>query len=87
MLHNVAVKPVSENELALSKNSVLIPFEMSNETLDRLAVRASYWEYSGKGANYGNNIPSLINKISAGDIQKVAAEYLTNWTCVVTMPE
>jgi len=87
MLNNVAIKSVSEKELASSKNCVLISFEMNNETLSSIAGLASYWEYLGKGANYGNKIPNQINKITSEDMQKAGAEYLTNWTCVVTMPK
>ena len=87
MLNNIAIKSISEKELASSKNCVLVSFEMNNESLSALASQAANWEFLGKGANYGNTIPDQIKSISAKDIQKVAKEYLTNWTCVVTMPK
>ncbi len=87
MLNNIAIKPVSEKELASSKNCVLVSFEMNNESLSALASQAANWEFLGKGANYGNSIPNQIKKVDSKNIQEVAKEYLTNWTCVVTMPE
>ena len=87
MLSNISIEPVSEKELISSKNCRLISFEMNNESLGALASQAATWEFLGKGANYGNSVPNQIKNVTAADIQKVAKEYLTNWTCVVTIPE
>ena len=69
---------VSEKELQEAKDKILGNFIISQETNMEKASTLGWFEVSGRGFEYLNEYPKLIQNISAMDIIRVANKYFTD---------
>ncbi len=68
--------PVSDIELADAKSFLTGSFPMKIETGSRIAGFLIAVEFYGLGAEYIDNYPDYINRVSKNDIMRVAKKYL-----------
>ena len=70
-------EPVSDQELAEAKSKFVGAFDLSHEGNSSQAFYLSFYELMGRGFQFDENYPELIEKVSAKDIQRVAEKYLS----------
>lgn len=69
-------KPVSNEELAIAKKSMVGDFELDHESNERQAFYLAWYEAIGMGYEYDARYPSDVEKVTAQDVQHVAQKYL-----------
>ncbi len=69
-------QPVSETELAEAKSYLIGSFPRKMDATGKRASLMAYVEFYGLGMDYPWRYPSLIKKLTAADIQRVAQKYL-----------
>lgn len=75
-LENIKNHPVSEAELTKAKKQLKMDYLKSLDSNSKLASILSYYELLLRDYRYFSNYIDQIDKVSAADIQAVAAKYL-----------
>lgn len=79
---------VSDKELREAKDKILGNFILTQETNMEKASTLGWFELSGRGYDYINEFPKLIEAVSAADIIRVANKYFgSNYTFVTVAPQ
>ena len=68
--------PVTEAELSLAKESILNAYVFTMDTRDKALGQRVLLEFYGFPADYFEKYPSLIEKVTAADVQRVAKKYV-----------
>jgi zinc protease len=68
--------PVTEAELSLAKESILNAYVFTMDTRDKALGQRVLLELYGFPADYFEKYPSLIEKVTAADVQRVAKKYV-----------
>lgn len=76
-------EPVGADELADSQAYLTGIVPLTLETNEGVASTLLNMEWYGLGLDYLQRYPSLINSVTAADVQRVAARYLRPAACVV----
>ena len=85
----LGAEPVSDEELSDSKANMTGRLPLALETNDGVTAQLLNMEWYGLGLDYLYRYADNINAITAADVQRVAAQYLTAdaYTLVVAGPE
>jgi zinc protease len=75
-IRRVREQPVTEQELNDAKDYLTGSFPLRFDTNQRVAAFLAQVEYFQLGLDYPDQYPSLIRKVSAEDVQRVAKQYL-----------
>ena len=67
---------VSDKELSEAKDKIMGNFILAQETNGEKAATLGLFEASGRGFEYINEFPALIDSVSASDIIRIANKYL-----------
>ena len=79
---------VSDKELRDAKDKILGNFILSQETNMEKAYALAWFELSGRGFEYINEFPKLVESITAADIISVANKYFNNnYVVTVVAPQ
>lgn len=68
--------PVTEAELSLAKESILNAYVFTMDTRDKALAQRVSLELYGFPADYYEKYPTLIEKVTAADVQRVAKKYV-----------
>jgi zinc protease len=68
--------PVTEAELSLAKESILNAYVFTMDTREKALNQRVLLEYYGFPADYFEKYPSLIQQVTAADVQRVARKYV-----------
>lgn len=68
--------PVTEAELSLARESILNAYVFTMDTRDKALSQRVLLEYYGFPADYFEKYPTLIRKVTAEDVQRVARKYV-----------
>ncbi|HET7435786.1 MAG TPA: pitrilysin family protein [Thermoanaerobaculia bacterium] len=68
--------PVTPEELALAKETLLNEFIFQNDTRAKVLNQAVLLEFYGYPKDFFQRYPSLIEKVTAADVQRVAQKYV-----------
>lgn len=66
---------VSDKELREAKDKIMGNFILAQETNAEKAATLGVFEASGRGFEYINEFPSLIESVSASDVIRIANKY------------
>ena len=69
---------ISDKELREAKDRILGNFILSQETNSEKALTLGWFEASGRGFDFINKYPDLIESITASDVIRVANKYFNN---------
>ncbi|HKR63249.1 MAG TPA: insulinase family protein [Thermoanaerobaculia bacterium] len=72
----LATAPVTQEELALAKESILNAFVFTMDTREKALAQQVNLEFYGFPKDYYTKYPSLIEKVTAEDVQRVAKKYV-----------
>ncbi|MFI5342163.1 MAG: M16 family metallopeptidase [Candidatus Methylomirabilales bacterium] len=75
-IRRIRDKPVSEDELRDAKAYLTGSFPLRLDTSKKIVGWLATIEYYGLGLDYVDRYPSLINAVTAADVQRVAQKYL-----------
>ena len=68
--------PVTEAELSLAKESILNAYVFTMDTREKALQQRVLLEFYGFPADYFTKYPSMIEKVTAEDVQRVAKKYV-----------
>ena len=68
--------PVTEAELSLAKESILNAYVFTMDTREKALTQRVLLEFYGFPPDYFEKYPSLIQQVSAADVQRVAKKYV-----------
>ena len=68
--------PVTDEEMSLAKESILNAFVFTMDTRDKALNQQVLLEYYGFPKDYFAKYPSMIEKVTAADVQRVAKTYV-----------
>jgi zinc protease len=68
--------PVTEAELSLAKESILNAFVFTMDTRDKALAQQVSLEFYGFPRDYYAKYPSMIEKVTAADVERVAKKYV-----------
>lgn len=68
--------PVTEAELSLAKESILNAYVFTMDTREKALAQRVLLELYGFPADYFEKYPTLIEKVTAADVQRVARKYV-----------
>ncbi|HYC91712.1 MAG TPA: pitrilysin family protein [Thermoanaerobaculia bacterium] len=68
--------PVTEAELSLAKESILNAYVFTMDTREKALQQRVMLEFYGFPPDYFEKYPSLIEKVTAADVQRVARKYV-----------
>lgn len=68
--------PVTADEISLAKESILNAFVFTMDTREKALQQQVLLEFYGFPSNYFQQYPSLIEKVTADDVQRVAKKYV-----------
>jgi zinc protease len=68
--------PVTDAELSLAKESILNAYVFTMDTRDKALGQRVLLEFYGFPSDYFEKYPSLIEKVTAADVQRVAKKYV-----------
>jgi zinc protease len=68
--------PVTDEELSLAKESILNAFVFTMDTREKALQQQVLLELYGFPSNYFTQYPSLVEKVTAADVQRVAKTYV-----------
>ena len=68
--------PVTEAELSLAKESILNAYVFTMDTKEKALQQRTLLEFYGFPPDYFEKYPSLIEKVTAADVQRVARKYV-----------
>jgi zinc protease len=69
-------EPIAEAELELAKSYLIGSFPLRLDTSGKLAGFLSAVEENGLGLDYPDRYKERIGRVTAADVQRVAAKYL-----------
>lgn len=75
-IRRLATDPVTEEELALAKESILNAFVFTMDTREKALQQQVLLELYGFPPDTFTKYPSLIRKVTAADVQRVAKKYV-----------
>ena len=75
-VEQIRTKPVSDAELKDAKSYLIGNFPAKMDSVAKRAALMAYVEFYGLGLDYPGRYPSLIQNITAADLQKAADKYL-----------
>ena len=75
-LADLTTKPVSANELAQAKESILNAYVFTMDSKRKVLNQRISLEFYGFPANYYQEYPANIRKVTAEDVSRVAREYV-----------
>ena len=76
---------VADKELREAKDKILGNFILSQETNAEKAATIGWFEASGRGFDFIDKYPSIIESVTAGDIIRVANKYFNTNKAVITV--
>ena len=76
---------VADKELREAKDKILGNFILSQETNAEKAATIGWFEASGRGFDFIDKYPSIIESVTAGDIIRVANKYFNTNKVVITV--
>jgi zinc protease len=68
--------PISDEELKVAKGNLLSNFYLSQQTNSQQAKTLAFYQMAGLGYEFINNYSSLVDKMTKGEVSKVARKYL-----------
>ena len=68
--------PVTETEIALAKESILNAFVFTMDTREKALNQQVLLEFYGFPKDYYEKYPSMIEKVTAADVERVAKKYV-----------
>ena len=68
--------PITETELSLAKESILNAYVFTMDTKEKALQQRVLLEFYGFPPDYFTRYPSLIEKVTAADVQRVARKYV-----------
>ena len=68
--------PVTETEMSLAKESILNAYVFTMDTREKALQQRVLLEFYGFPADYFTKYPSMIEKVTAEDVQRVARKYV-----------
>jgi zinc protease len=77
---------VGDQELARAKGYLLGRYAMDRRTNERQAWYAAFYELEGVGQDFPERYRRAVTAVTAGDVQRVARQYLGTRTTVVLRP-
>jgi zinc protease len=86
-VQSVRTETVSEEELRLAKNSIVIGDAIANEPPRSRALQATYDELYGAGHEHHADFAERIHAVTAEDVRRVAQTYLDDHVLCVTGPQ
>lgn len=75
-IENLAKQPISEDEIHRAKDAILNAFIFRLDSPDKILGERMTYEYYGYPADWLDKYESEIRKITAADVNRVAAKYL-----------
>jgi zinc protease len=68
--------PPSETEMSLAKESILNAFVFTRDTREKALNQQALLEFYGFPSDYYVKLPSMIEKVTAADVERVAKKYV-----------
>jgi len=68
--------PISDEDLKVAKANLLSNFYLSQQTNSQQAKTLDFYQMAGLGYEFVNNYSSLVNKVTKGEVSRVAKKYL-----------
>lgn len=78
--------PLSERDLSRAKGYTIGTFALQQQRMLDRALQLGWFEAMGLGWETYWRFPSLVEKLTAQDVQKAAAKYFTNYAAYIVMP-
>jgi zinc protease len=75
-IDDLAKKPITEEEIKHAKDAILNAFIFRLDSPDKVLTERLTYEFYGYPANWLDKFPAEIQKITAADVNRVAAKYL-----------
>ena len=72
----LATKPISEDEIQRAKDAILNTFIFRLDSPDKILGERMTYEYYGYPPNWLDNYQAEVKKVTAADVNRVAAKYL-----------
>lgn len=75
-IDNLAKQPITEDEIKQAKDAILNAFIFRLDSPDKVLAERMTYEFYGYPADWLDKYPAEIQKVSAADVNRVAAKYL-----------
>ncbi|HBF36827.1 MAG TPA: hypothetical protein DDW50_05855 [Firmicutes bacterium] len=82
----LTTEPVPEQELTVAKTALKGGYLMEHETNSAQNRFLGSYELMGLGYSFDQDYPRLIDKVTAADVQRVAAKYFQHYSLSVVSP-
>jgi zinc protease len=73
---NLATQPISDDEIKHAKDAILNAFIFRLDSPDKVLAERVTYEFYGYPADWLDKLPAEIQKVTAGDVNRVAAKYV-----------
>ena len=75
-IDNLTKQPISEDEIKHAKDSILNAFVFRLDSPDKVLAERMTYEFYGYPADWLDNLPAEIQKVTPADVNRVAAKYV-----------
>jgi zinc protease len=75
-IDNLAKQPITEEEIKHAKDAILNAFIFRLDSPDKVLAERTTYEFYGYPADWLDKYPAEIQKVTAADVNRVAAKYL-----------
>jgi zinc protease len=75
-IDNLATKPITDDEIQRAKDSILNAFIFRLDSPDKILGERMTYEYYGYPPDWLDNYQAEVKKVTAADVNRVAAKYL-----------
>jgi zinc protease len=75
-LDNLAKEPITDNEIKQAKDAILNAFIFRLDSPDKVLAERVTYEFYGYPADWLDKYPAEIQKVTAADVNRVAAKYV-----------